>query len=186
MSRRVVVLLVVLGITVPCALGAALWLSRGTGRRTGTFVYLTQVSIPAPAWRHMVVCMPDLQCRSAHHKPVRHKGGPSIRFSVTGAGNLGKFAYIKGWPGDAGGSTSRRTVLASFPSVPFHATRHIAAPRAHDRYTIWAQLWRGHVTCTLRIGHVSATGHVTGDRGAPKACRASLRWSARRGRWVRS
>jgi hypothetical protein len=36
MSRRVVVLLVVLGITVPyCALGGALWLSRGTGQPTG-------------------------------------------------------------------------------------------------------------------------------------------------------
>ena len=35
MSRRVVVLLVVLGITVPyCALGGALWLSRGAGQPT--------------------------------------------------------------------------------------------------------------------------------------------------------
>jgi hypothetical protein len=48
MSRRVVVLLVVLGITVPyAALGAALWLSRGTGQqattRFRTYILLTRV-----------------------------------------------------------------------------------------------------------------------------------------------
>jgi hypothetical protein len=44
MSRRVVVLLVVLGVVVPyCALGGALWLSRGSSATPATFTRLFEV-----------------------------------------------------------------------------------------------------------------------------------------------
>jgi hypothetical protein len=47
MSRRVVVLLVVLGIAVPyCALGAALWFSRSTPQPARAMVVVKLVAVP--------------------------------------------------------------------------------------------------------------------------------------------
>jgi hypothetical protein len=124
-------------------------------------------------------------CAASHATTT--KPSATIRFFVTGVGQPARLAYIRGWPMGAGESAGPTTVLSSAPRLPFHATRRVAAPRADDRYTIWAPLMRdGHLTCTLRIGRVSATGHVTGAPDALTVCHASLWWSARHGRWVKS
>jgi LPXTG-motif cell wall-anchored protein len=61
MSRRVVVLLVVLGVTVPyCALGAALWLSRGTGQTATPRFVLTNLVVQQTFSRHDFVVMETL------------------------------------------------------------------------------------------------------------------------------
>lgn len=57
MSRRVVVLLVVLGITVPyCALGLGLWPSRGTGQ--------------TPTTETIVIRLDKVQMRHHHGQPI--------------------------------------------------------------------------------------------------------------------
>src|SRR5690348_16448482 len=90
MSRRVVVLLIVLGIVVPyCALGAALWLSRGGSSVTrGTYAYLAaRPAIPARLMRELLaVCaQAEHPCGFMHLERTHHVGPgawPPIRMPV--------------------------------------------------------------------------------------------------------
>jgi len=122
-------------------------------------------------------------CGGSDASTTRRSG--DIRFSVSGVAPSGVTVKDIETSVNSGPGGVVAKLLSRDAHLPYHTTLRIVDPRA-TLYALNVGLaGHGHLTCTIRIGRISDTGHVTG-LGPRKSvlCVAILQWSARLGRWV--